>query len=365
MVKVNYPRGRSRRHQILQSHPILICCTLVVILMIINQLFPSQMMEEEKEVLTNLYRDEKKVMTHLIYGKEGEAGVKSGSDSVKGDDITDDGMDTNMNNEEEKEFPGWKPVHIFYGDQKHLAYLGRESQVGQDKLVMGLLKNQPDGFFIDLAANDATNLSNTYQLEKQLKWNGICIEPNPIYWTSLSHRKCHIAAAVVGKNRMEEIQFRMYPDLKKRAPSGGIEGYIDPKIPRSKEKSVDLYTVPFLEILEKFDAPNVIEYLSLDVEGSEFFVMEAFPFDRYKFKVLTIERPRQELVDLLIRHDYIYLAANTIDGEETSWVHKSMKEEINTKAIEDVGWITGDTKWMITKNGKSHVQQGKKKKGGK
>lgn len=327
-------------------------------------------MEEEKEVLTNLYRDEKQVMSHLLYGG---AGSLIGEGRTHDDD--DDGeikidvqdiMSENNNEQQDgdekgKDFPGWKPVHIFYGDQKHLAYLGRESQVGQDKLVMGLLQNPKNGYFIDLAANDATNLSNTYQLEKQLQWNGICIEPNPLYWTSLSHRKCHIAAAVVGKTRMEEIRFRMYPDLKKRAPSGGIEGYIDPKMPRSREKSADLYTVPFLEILEKFHAPHVIEYLSLDVEGSEFLVMEAFPFDKYTFKVLTIERPKQELVDLLIRHDYLYLAANNIDGEETSWIHKSYEKEINQAAIEEVGWITGDTKWMKMKDNKLHVLQGKKR----
>lgn len=336
------------------------------------------MIEEEKEVLSNLYRGEKKVVTHLIYGEEkGEDVTIDDANLLNNLEMQDDASSANrldgdkegkegkegQGDEGEEEFPGWKPVHIFYGDQKHLAYLGRTSQVGQDNLVMGLLRNPKNGYFIDLAANDATNLSNTYQLEKQLQWNGICVEPNPIYWTSLSHRKCHIAAAVVGKTRMEEIKFRMYPDLKKRAPSGGIEGYIDQKMPRSKEKSADLYTVPFLEILEKFQAPKVIDYLSLDVEGSEFFVMEAFPFDDYKFKVLTIERPRQDLVDLMTRQNYIYLAANNIDGEETSWVHKSFEKDINHAAVEEVGWITGDTKWMSMKDGKLHVKKGKKRGG--
>lgn len=313
-------------------------------------------MDEEKDVLVNLYEEEKEVISHAMYGYD----YGDDKDGLEPDFIRNSNTGSGKTNQK-----GWKPVHIFFGDDKHLAYLGRESQVQQDKLVMRLLNNPKNGYFIDLAANDATNLSNTYQLEKQLNWNGICIEPNPIYWTSLSHRKCSIAAAVVGKERMEEIKFRMYPDLKKRAPSGGIEGYIDPNIPRSKEKSVELYTVPFLEILEKFNAPQTIEYLSLDVEGSEFLVMEAFPFDKYFFKLMTIERPNQELVDLLIKHDYIYLAANNDDGMETAWVHKSAQSGINHNAIQQTGWKTGDTKWITTKSGNLHVNDPKKKKGKK
>ena len=305
-------------------------------------------MQEEKQVLSNLYRDERQVLSHMIYGSDSDSDSKSN------------------NNEESTTPSGWKPIHIFYGDQKHLAYLGRESQVGQDKLVMGLLNNPRNGYFIDLAANDATNLSNTFQLERQLNWNGICIEPNSLYWTALSHRKCHIAAAVVGKTRMEEIKFRMYPDLKKRAPSGGIEGYIDPNMPRSKEKPADLYTVPFLEILEKFHAPETMDYLSLDVEGSEFLVMEAFPFERYIFKVMTVERPSQDLVDLLLEKGYVYLAANNEDGMETSWVHKSVEIDINRQAIHDAGWKIGSTKWItVVKDGKLQVNEPKKKKRGK
>jgi hypothetical protein len=352
MVQVNLRRRSKKRYNAFTS-PVAICLSVFVILILINKYFPNEM-GEEKEVLTQLYQGEKDVISHMIHhGVDGGKGVSSSSSSTAKATTTTESQPS-----------GWKPVHIFYGDQKHLAYLGRESQVQQDKLVMKLLKNPKDGYFIDLAANDATNLSNTYQLEKQLDWNGICIEPNPIYWTSLSHRKCNIAAAVVGKTRMEEVRFRMYADLKKRAPSGGIEGFIDPKIPRSKEKSADVYTVPFLEILEKFDAPHVIEYLSLDVEGSEFLVMEAFPFDKYTFMVMTIERPRQNLVDLLIQNDYVYLAANNAEGEETSWVHKSFQDAINHDAIKEVGWVTGDTKWLtLSKDGKPpHVISKKGKK---
>ena len=55
-----------------------------------------------------------------------------------------------------------------------------------------------DHFFVDLAANDALYLSNTFVLEKN-GWEGVCIEANPEYWYGLaSFRTCTIVGAAVG-----------------------------------------------------------------------------------------------------------------------------------------------------------------------
>ena len=39
------------------------------------------------------------------------------------------------------------------------------------------------GYFIDLAANDWQKDSNTYALEAFDDWNGLCVEPNDVYWS--------------------------------------------------------------------------------------------------------------------------------------------------------------------------------------
>jgi hypothetical protein len=43
------------------------------------------------------------------------------------------------------------------------------------------------------------------------------------------------------------------------------------------------------DVLDKYGAPSIIDYLSLDTEGSEFRILKAFPFDRYAFRVMTVE----------------------------------------------------------------------------
>lgn len=72
-----------------------------------------------------------------------------------------------------KESPGWHPIHVFYGKPEGLKLDPNKewfAQVHQDEIVVDLLGE--NGYFIDLAANDAKELSNTVALEKH-GWNGM------------------------------------------------------------------------------------------------------------------------------------------------------------------------------------------------
>ena len=67
---------------------------------------------------------------------------------------------------------GWNNVHAYFGKPDHLEILLPLSQVKQDEYVAAMLSYKKGGFFVDLAANDATHLSNTYTLERDYEWNG-------------------------------------------------------------------------------------------------------------------------------------------------------------------------------------------------
>lgn len=235
---------------------------------------------------------------------------------------------------------GWKNIHVFYGDESHLfdstdvptQYFKANkwfSQYRQDEIVSRLFRGKRGGFFIDLAANDAVRLSNTYALETSFGWNGLCLEPNPIYWTGLSYRKCQVVAAIVGNKTMEEVTFR-FPRAK--APKGGILGNeFDNKIDKYNEGH-PRFTVSLLDIFKKFKVPKIIDYISLDVEGAEDLVMSSFPFSRYRFNVMTVERPSDALSTLLAANGYLLL--KTIKkNTETLWVHDSIIADLDKSAL--------------------------------
>jgi hypothetical protein len=262
---------------------------------------------------------------------------------------------------------GWQIIHVYHGpppddrsfpstaetmdpQQQHPPPATKwHSQAHQDEIIAGLFRNRTSGYYIDLAANDAIELSNTYALERYYHWTGLCIEPNPIYWYNLSYyrRRSHIVAAVVGNasHAHEEIYFR-FP----AGDHGGIanDGFNNGK--RWQSESQKKFTVPLVDILQRFRAPPVIEYLSLDVEGAETYILQNFPWinrsrtdigtdtgrhptqptapppppttitGSYHIKVMTAERLRGTIRQFIKDHHYRFIRKLTRWGESL-WVH--------------------------------------------
>ena len=223
------------------------------------------------------------------------------------------------NNMQSTTSPGWHPIHVYFGEESGLGAPDTQesyAQVKQDLILLDLIG--PNGYFIDLAANDAKDLTNTLVLERH-GWNGLCIEPNPVYWYGLSHRKCTVVGALVGGTK-QKVQ------VKFRGVFGGIVGKIDNRLANFKKEpdaeAVDRYTAPIAEVLSMYNVPKSIDYLSLDVEGSEYEIMKDFPFDQYTIKVLTVERPSKKLKALLESKGYMEVKTLAWWGEYL-WCHKS------------------------------------------
>ena len=141
------------------------------------------------------------------------------------------------------------------------------SQANQDKWVCEILDYKKNGFFIDLGAYDGIQTSNTYYLEKELGWNGICIEANSNVFNSLkvNRTSININAAISNYD--------------------GICGFGEDRIGGENEvKCFKLNT-----LLNDLKCPNEIDYLSIDIEGHEFTVFEYFDFNKWNIKLMTVE----------------------------------------------------------------------------
>jgi Methyltransferase FkbM domain len=228
---------------------------------------------------------------------------------------------------------GWHSIDVFYGrtDLLEVTLPPNQtwfSQASQDELVIALLGGKRNGYFIDLAANDAVDLSNTYALERHYGWDGVCIEPNPIYWHTLSYRQCRVVGAVVGRDRNEQVYFRF-----EAGDHGGIAGDGFNNGKRWQRSSQAKYTVTLLEILEHTMAPTDIDYLSLDVEGAESFILMNFPLDKYRIKIITAERLKGPIRAFLKEHGFTFVKKLTKWGESL-WVHRSVMESLDMSAID-------------------------------
>ncbi len=174
------------------------------------------------------------------------------------------------------------------------------SHIGQDAWVAECLQFNRDGFFLDFGAFDGETISNTYSLEKELGWRGICVEPNPRFYPSLCQcRQCITVNVGLWPQSRELLRFVDAHGLSM------IEAYKDADANADRRGQathgvIEVDTLNPTELLKRFDAPSLIDFLSLDVEGAEYEVPSALDLQTYAIALMTIEHnhdtPRQEKI---------------------------------------------------------------------
>jgi FkbM family methyltransferase len=186
--------------------------------------------------------------------------------------------------------------------------LKSKAQLKQDMFVLDELGYKRDGYFVEFGATNGIDFSNTYLLETEMGWRGILAEPARVWQDALvANRKCCISFDCVWSKSHEELEFNEVgaADLSTIDVFSDVDEHAKT---RTEGKKYDVYTRSLLDLLNKYKAPKEIDYLSIDTEGSEFEILNAFDFDAYKFKVITCEHNytpmREKLADLLTSKGY-------------------------------------------------------------
>src|SRR5256885_2296556 len=88
------------------------------------------------------------------------------------------------------------------------------SQKGQDRWVIEeVFRFRRGGYFLDCGAFDGLELSNTYALETELGWTGLCVEAHAgLYERLVRNRRCPCAHACVDA-QPGQVEFRRYEAL--------------------------------------------------------------------------------------------------------------------------------------------------------
>lgn len=146
------------------------------------------------------------------------------------------------------------------------------SQVEQDLFVLDFLNYKTEGFFLDIGAHNGISLSNTYLLEKEYNWNGLCVELNKELFKILNKKRTCFKSDLVITNYNGKCDFNENDFL----------GHIN-----NNNGNYNCTTIE--KLLKDNSCLKIIDYFSLDVEGHEYEILNTFLYDEYEFKVLTVE----------------------------------------------------------------------------
>jgi len=166
-----------------------------------------------------------------------------------------------------------------------------KAQLFQDLYVAYKLVDKRNGFFVEFGATNGVDLSNTCYLERVLGWNGILAEPMPTWHAELhANRRAAIDHRCVwwesGKN-LDFVAAGKCPELS--AIAEFADGDYNAGERAVGAKTINVATVSLNDLLTDHGAPSLIDYLSVDTEGSELDILCAFDFDRFKVRIITVE----------------------------------------------------------------------------
>lgn len=203
-----------------------------------------------------------------------------------------------------KKITAWHMSNLAY--KNNFGKIKFYGQFFQDMIAYLYLPKKKNGFFVDIGANDGIGASNTYIFE-QLGWNGICVEPqSDIFNHYLKRfRKCTCYNAALSSKSNENVEF--FKAYTAHALSGINDGISDAHRKEAAEygkvEIINVKTMTFDDMMEKYPGERHIDFMSIDVEGHEMEILKTINFGKYSFGFITIERSEPEKIKGLMREN--------------------------------------------------------------
>ena len=174
----------------------------------------------------------------------------------------------------------------FYGQKREDEYLYNTFFKG--------VKNK---IYIELGAMDGIQYSNTKFFQDELNWTGILIEPNiKLYEKLKDNRPDNKLYNSLVSNTIDDKVFKYFDYLgvsciKDTMPKDHDRLYFNSKRSQfaNHNKGECIIKTTTLETILDDSGYKEIDFLSLDVEGHEFHVLESINFNKVKIHVLLIE----------------------------------------------------------------------------
>jgi FkbM family methyltransferase len=176
------------------------------------------------------------------------------------------------------------------------------SQAAQDTWVLRCTNFMRCGYYVDCGAFDGLEHSNSALLDFEYGWSGICVEANQQY------------AAACAKNRPNTKTLNVaVADYEGNIHFSNQWPSLDPTTPIVRCTTLQT-------ILDECNAPRMIDYLSLDVEGFEAKVLRSFDFEKYQINLMTVEHNmyadgpsfKEEIAGVLLGQGFVRCVDNAI-----------------------------------------------------
>ncbi|MGV1776530.1 FkbM family methyltransferase [Agrobacterium fabrum] len=202
-----------------------------------------------------------------------------------------------------------------------------DTQFYQDIFCLLLSGGKRNGYFVEFGACDGLAINNTILLEQRFGWKGILAEPATTWHEALfKNRTAIIDTRCVWSKSNEVLSFTETEDA--------LESSVILEDEQQSRASYSVNTISLEDLLLEHKAPSVIDYLSMDVEGSEAVILESFPFSKYRFEFVSLEHRAESeeahLVQLMAQNGYRQVLRE-FSGGDGFYVPEDKAAKLNLK----------------------------------
>lgn len=209
------------------------------------------------------------------------------------------------------------------------------SQYRQDELYWKVIgKNlKRRGVYVDLAANDASSLSNSFYLDRCERWRGLCIEASPRYFSSLYlQRTCTLVPLCISNSEHDAsfVDAGLYGGVVET--NKNLVQNHEWQREAKKASRINVRCVTMATVLAKESWITRIDVFSLDVEGHELAVLQGFPWERNVTVDLFIMEPNDTAAEAFLMARGYYRIP--IDGSDTWFMSEDLLRRVpNVKEL--------------------------------
>lgn len=232
----------------------------------------------------------------------------------------------------------FKPFDSDFWNKVSVAQSGEDTIVEYVLMVLGIKLS--DEYYLDLGANHAKQLSNTYMLYKK-GMRGVLVEANPQLIGELKFYRSEdvILNKCISNYSDDSLQFYiMSGDGLSCTSMDAVNEMIEKNPQLYIKETITVETITVNQILQKYFSKAPI-LLSIDIEGQEESILQTLDYDKYAPLIVIVERidygttiatkKRQDLIaDIMSQNGYFEYA---FTGINSIFINKRRLEEIQNE----------------------------------
>jgi FkbM family methyltransferase len=225
------------------------------------------------------------------------------------------------------------------------------SQFGEDKILFEMFQRKTSGFCVEVGANNGVDDSTSLFFE-QIGWNCILVEPNPSLCQKIRAVRNGLLYEYAASNQSDT---RTLYVVEGAARSDGLstistneEVHDTIKNHGFVSSAVQVRTMTLDEILIDAQVNCNIDFISIDVEGHEYEVLEGFSLEKWRPSIMLIEDNSNFENNIVNNHLRKFGYVRFMRSGVNDWyAHQTNKQLVNIRSKIKIMWLVLKSK---TKN---------------